>query len=193
MIDSIEKVALDFVGFENFIDLTKTQTLKDLKEIEEVLKGRRVETPEDSTDHLPTLSSKRQSGGPGSNLNSDDGLNKQEDAPDNSKQPLMRYYHDSSTYHMSQSNAKKWSPKISHKRDSPGFIKPRMAPFTLAELRGRQNEQELDKIKLKMRKNLGPSPFAPIQINQERSTETLEISDASLSRKDIFHTQNSSE
>ena len=68
-----------------------------------------------------------------------------------------------------------------------------MAPFTLAELRGRQNEQELDKIKLKMRKNLGPSPFAPIQINQERSTETLEISDASLSRKDIFHTQNSSE
>lgn len=24
MIDSIEKVALDFVGFENFLDLTKT-------------------------------------------------------------------------------------------------------------------------------------------------------------------------
>lgn len=100
MIDSIEKVALDFVGFENFLDLTKTQTLKDLKEIEEVLKGRKVESPEDSTDHLPTLSSKRQSG-PGSNLNSDDGLNKQEEVIDNSKQPLMRYYHDSSTYHMS--------------------------------------------------------------------------------------------
>lgn len=63
-----------------------------------------------------------------------------------------------------------------------------MAPFTLAELRGRQNEQELDKIKLRMRKNPGHNPFVAIQINQERSTETLEISDASLSRKDIFHT-----
>ena len=71
---------------------------------------------------------------------------------DNSKQPLMRYYHDSTTYHMSMKNAKTWSPKIMNKYDSPGFIRPRQAPFTLAELRCREQEKEIEKIKMKTRK-----------------------------------------
>ena len=65
MIDQIEKMALDFVGFENFLDLTKTQTLKDLKEIEEVLKGRKVESSEDSMEHLPTLAQQKKPSGQG--------------------------------------------------------------------------------------------------------------------------------
>ena len=39
-----------------------------------------------------------------------------------------------------------------NKYDSPGFIRPRQAPFTLAELRCREQEKEIEKIKMKTRK-----------------------------------------
>lgn len=56
MIDQIEKIAIDYVDFENFLDLTKTQTLKDLKDIEDILAGRKIEEPSDSMDELPIIS-----------------------------------------------------------------------------------------------------------------------------------------
>jgi len=100
MIDQIEKIAIDYVGFENFLDLTKTQTLKDLKDIEDILAGRKTEEPTDSTECLPTISTKRQSGA-GSGYNSTEEKEKDNESDQNFiKGPTMRYNHDSGTYHM---------------------------------------------------------------------------------------------
>lgn len=49
----------------------------------------------------------------------------------------MRYNHESSTYHMAAQNSKARQPKFGVKYDSPGIVKGRQAPFTLAEIRGR--------------------------------------------------------
>ena len=41
MIDSIEKIAIQYIGFENYLQITKNQTLQDRKDMEDVLSGRK--------------------------------------------------------------------------------------------------------------------------------------------------------
>ena len=84
---------------------------------------------------------------------------------------------------MAQSNAHKWTPRINKKYDSPGFVKGRQAPFTLAEIRGREQDKVIEKVKLMAKNQRSAVGNVAIKIGQERSTETLEISDHSFKQR----------
>ena len=58
MIDNIESIATEFVGFENYLTFTKLQTLKNRHEIEEALKTNKDVSELDNVDSyasIPTL------------------------------------------------------------------------------------------------------------------------------------------
>jgi len=132
--------------------VTKTQTLKDRKDLTDILSGKKaveeLEDNEESMPNLPTLSKPKTKT---SQLNyqscdSQDSKNKEEQK-DLTKVPMRRYDHDMETYHMGLYKAKKWDPKIAKKYFSPNASSGRKAPFTLAELRGRNEDKRISMIK----------------------------------------------
>ena len=59
MIDSIEKIALQYCNFENYLDTTKNLSQQNRKDLEDILAGKKtiedIEDVNDSTEHMPTL------------------------------------------------------------------------------------------------------------------------------------------
>jgi len=41
MIDELEAIAMNYLGFEKFLEMTKTQTLQDMKDIDDIMKGKK--------------------------------------------------------------------------------------------------------------------------------------------------------
>ena len=163
LIDQIEDIALEYVGFENFLDITKTQCLKDRKDLSDILTGKKsaaeIENNQESMAILPQLTNSAKPKPVTSTLNyascdSAEGTNAEE--KDMTKVPMRRYDHDANqTYHMGLYKAVKWDKKIAPKYFSPSHGSSRKAPFTLKQIRGRDQEKRLAQVRVENQLKVG--------------------------------------
>ena len=109
--------------------------------------GKKVETPNDSTDALPVIAQKKGFDQINPTYSEENYMESQRKPFNASQKPMMTYNHESFTFHIAQKNVKKWSPRVSQKYDNEGYFKPKQAPFTLAEIRCREQEKTLEKLK----------------------------------------------
>jgi hypothetical protein len=156
MIDKLEKIALEFVNYEHYLETARTRSQKEHKDLKDYDAGKKKTTDleeevnnYESVADLMAVSSKRKSLGSSSDMLHDEDAKVKVEEKFNTKRPMNNYDHENSTYHMGLYVASKWDPKVANNRLSPFGGRSRKAPFTLSELHCKEQKKEIDKIKVK--------------------------------------------
>ena len=155
MIDQLEKIALEYINFETYIQYTKGETKQNQKDLDDVLAGKKsveeIDLKTNSMNDLPSLTNQFKSNNKASlstvNAHEDEDGSKFEEDRTWERNPYKTYDHDFTTYHVGQRKTSFLDAKKGVKRISNLIGKSRKAPFVLAEINGRHQEKVLNKIK----------------------------------------------
>jgi len=155
MIDKLEKIALEFVNYEHYLETARTRSLKDHRDLKDLQAGKKnttdleeVNSQESISDLMAVSSKKRSLASSSDMLVGDENEKVKVEEKYTCKHPMNNYDHGNSTYHMGLYKASKWDPKVASNRVSPFGGRSRKAPFTLSELYCKDQKKAIDKIKV---------------------------------------------
>lgn len=174
----VEDLARQFVSYDHYLECSRVQNLKDRKDLEDILTGKKdpIElelSNQESMQSLPMMSSKRNQVSAVSHKKdrsqASEGTKKEEKISDRHLMPSCKYDHDYSTFHCGIKRSE-WDQKIEQRRISP-FGKSRAAPFTLAELHCKDQLKDIQR-KQARSKPVKASVQVPAHINKTSAIQT---------------------